>query len=186
MKKVLIASLLAASAAAQAAAPVASHLTPDLSFEAYSGAKRIGSGNIDDNDSLFWVKEAVVGGLQSWSLFFDPTRVRNISGSITFDGAISQIITSRAGLRSSNATYGIDVDADGVFNDYANAAGMGLESNDSLTWATSSRTLSFQWRSADTGDQIRVLTAVPEPSTYAMLALGLAAIGLLLRSRRPA
>ena len=49
-----------------------------------------------------------------------------------------------------------------------------------------SHALSFQWRSADSGDQIRVLTAVPEPSTYAMLAMGLAAIGLLLRSRRQA
>lgn len=185
MKKVLIAALLTASAAAQAADPVATGLTPGLSFEAYSGAQRIGSGNIDDNDSLYWVKEAVVDGLQAWSLFFDPTRAVNLSGTITFDHAIAQVITTRAGLRSSNATYGIDVDGDARLNDYANLAGMGLERTDSLSWISGAQTLSLQWRSNDGGDQIRVLTAVPEPATYALLALGLGAMGLLLRSRRP-
>jgi hypothetical protein len=44
--------------------------------------------------------------------------------------------------------------------------------------------LTFSFTANDPGDHIRVLTVVPEPATYALLATGLVAMAGLVRVRR--
>jgi hypothetical protein len=58
----------------------------------------------------------------------------------------------------------------------------GLESNDAATFV--GNVVTFNFTANDPGDHIRVLTVVPEPSTYALLATGLAGLALARRRRR--
>ena len=61
---------------------------------------------------------------------------------------------------------------------------MGLESGDTVSFG--GQTVNLSWNASDPGDYIRVMTAVPEPATYAQLAGGLALMGAIARRRRRA
>jgi PEP-CTERM motif len=180
----LVTLALAASAAAQAAAPTATSLTAGLSFAEYSGDTKVGSGNVNVDDTLFFIDEAVSATAKSWYLFFDPTATRSLQATISFDAPIVGILRSRNQLSQSNSTYRVDVDGDGLLNDYANVGGTGMEKADIALWTPGQNTITLNWATNASGDHLRVLTAVPEPSTYALLAGGLFAIGLHLRARR--
>jgi len=160
------------------------------SFLRYSGAAAVGVGAVNTRDVLYFVPEAVVDGLQSWLVFFDPAGTQTVAGTLVFDGGISDVITTTAGLRATQALYGIDIDADGLFNDYGDRTLMGLEANDHVSWLAGANTLSLQWLASNPGDHIRVLVqlpsspvagAVPEPGGLALAGLALAA---LVASRR--
>ncbi len=43
--------------------------------------------------------------------------------------------------------------------------------------------LTLDWNASNPGDHIRVLTAVPEPGTYALMAAGLLAVAGIARRR---
>ena len=65
---------------------------------------------------------------------------------------------------------------------YGSQSAMGLEVSDVATFANN--VLTFDFPASDPGDHIRVLTRVPEPSSLALLALGLSAMGVASRRRR--
>jgi hypothetical protein len=98
------------------------------------------------------------------------------------------VLSSRSDLSSSNGTYGIDVDGDSVFDDYATPRFVSPEPShwpfgDSVTWTPGSQSLTVNFDALRPGDHIRVLvSAVPEPSTYALFGAGL--LGLLAVRRR--
>lgn len=184
-------TFLAASAALLGLATA--HAVPTLTVSgqaagqdsrAYSGTRAIGAGSINDANTLFHVQERQVDGRQSWVIFADPTALTRFAATLDFGQPILAVISDRAGLAAGHAVYGIDVDGDGVFNDYADNANMGLENTDALTWTAGASTLALDWRVQATGDMVRVLTAVPEPAPLALLVLGLAAMGLRLHAQR--
>jgi hypothetical protein len=187
--KLALVAMLLAGGAAQAAVPVASGLPAGYTFSEYSGAAPVGAGLIDTDSVLWFIDEQAVAGVKSWYVFFDPLDTQRISGTITFDTPIVDVLTTKAQLDSTNATYGIDVDHDGIFDDYTTSFLIGLERGDRITWTPGGNTVTIDWGTSDPGDHIRVLTEartppVPEPETWALFAAGLAALGL--RGRRAA
>jgi opacity protein-like surface antigen len=176
--------LACALSAAQAAPTVAITDQPGgQDNAAYTGTLAIGAGSINDANTLFFVQEQQVAGTQGWVFFADPASLTRFSATLSFNTPILAVQRSRADLVAGNATYGIDVDQDGVFNDYANNASMGLEGSDTLSYTLGGNTLRLDWQVQATGDLVRVLTAVPEPGSLALLALGLLAMGLKLGRR---
>ncbi|MED5620147.1 PEP-CTERM sorting domain-containing protein [Ideonella sp. BN130291] len=174
---------------AQAAAPSATSLTPGFSFQAYTGAAPVGEGSVDTRDTLFFIDEQAAAGLKSWYIFFDPKGPQIVDAVLTFDRPIVDVFTTRAQLDGSNATYGIDVDGDSVMNDYGTHRFIGLEPSqvpfgDSITWTAGSNTVHLRFDALDPGDHVRVLVAVPEPSSHALLAAGLGLLAYLAARRR--
>ena len=166
---------------AQAADPVVGSLTPaSLSFAEYSGATPTGEGQID-SDTLYFIDELTGALGKSWFIFFDPNRGSDIFATLTFDGAITAVYTTKAQLDGTNATYG----APGI--NYGSSLFIGLEAMDAFSFA--GNVLTIDWRAVDPGDHIRVFTMlapVPEPETYVLFAAGLLAVGFIGRRRRRA
>ena len=177
---VLATGLLATAAQA---APVAISLTGATSVQAYSGSAAVNAGNLDISDNLFYIREQQLDGVQSWYLFYDPQGRQSVQATLDFGSPILDVITTSRGLADSVGTYGVDVDGDGVFDDYASRTLMGLENTDSVNWTLGSSTLTIDWSAIDPGDHVRVLVqAVPEPGSLALAGLALG--GLLLTGRR--
>ena len=101
-------------------------------------------------------------------------------GTVDFDSNILAIITSTGTLAASDflAKTGVN---------YLNPGNRGLEVGDSVT-INGPREILFDTFASSPGDYVRVLTefsptaAVPEPSSFALLGLGL--IGLALFRKR--
>lgn len=147
----------------------------DASFMEYAGSNPVGVGAVDTN-KLFFIDEKTVDGVKAWYIFFDPKCKARVDAEITFSSVITGLITSTQGLLSSNPTYGI------ASVDYESVKYTGLEKRDFASF--SGNTLTIHWKASDPGDHIRVLTAVPEPQTYALLLAGLGAMTLVARRRR--
>lgn len=165
------------------AAPVALSITSGIAVQAYSGSAAVNAGNLDISDNLFFIREKQVGGVQSWYLFYDPRGRQSVQATVDFGAPILDVITTSRGLADSVGTYGVDVDGDGVFDDYATRTLMGLENGDTVNWTLGGSTLAINWSAIDPGDHVRVLVqAVPEPGSLALAGLALG--GLLLTGRR--
>ncbi len=137
----------------------------------------VGNGAVDDDFVVYYLKEKQIGTLQSWLIFFDPSTPQGVMGTITFGESINTVFTSTADVNNTSVAYRLGSVT------YANNALTGLESGDAATFA--SNVLTIDWNASDPGDHVRVLTnVVPEPSTYALMALGLAAMGVASRKRR--
>jgi PEP-CTERM motif len=145
------------------------------SFMEYAGSDPVGVGEVDTN-KLFFIDEKTVDGVKSWYVFFDPKCKAAVYAEITFSNAITGLITTTKGLYDTNSVYGIS----GV--DYESVKYTGLEKRDYATY--SGNTLKIHWKAGDPGDHIRVMTAVPEPQTYALLLAGLGAMTLVARRRK--
>jgi hypothetical protein len=183
-KHVLASALLSAlTFTAAQAEPVALALPQGVTLAPYLGGTPVGIGAIDDSDTLFFVREQRHDNVQSWLLHYDPQGVRALSATVDFGQTILGVLESSTALLASQANWGIDIDGNGVFDDYGAARLMGLEDEDQVQWIAGGSMLTLQWRSADPGDMVRVFTAVPEPATLALAGLALAAAGLARRRR---
>ena len=185
-----LAALALAAPLAHAADPVASTLTPGFSFEEYGGAQAVGAGQVDVRDTLYFIDEMSVGGLKAWYIFFDPKGGQSVEATLTFDMPLVDVFAARDALDGSNATYGIDVDGDTVFDDYASSTFIAPEPAgrfaDSFSWTPGSNTLVLHFNALDPGDHIRVIVGtVPEPATCALFGAGAALFAFVARRRRP-
>jgi hypothetical protein len=174
---VLALAALVAAPAALAAAPVATALTPGFSFAEYTGAASVGAGDVDITGTLFYVDEQLIDGLKSWFIFYDPRGPSELTATLTFDAPIVDVITSFAGLAGSS-----QFESDAVGYRYARFTG--LEGRDSIGFSQGGTSLRLSFHAVEPGDHIRVLTAIPEPGTYALMAGGLAMLLWLARRRR--
>lgn len=172
-------ALTTAGGTALAAAPVADSLSPGFSFAEYTGSAPVGIGQVDVDQTLFFIDEKSVGGVKSWLVFYDADRDFGfVEATLRFDRPILDVISTREGLDATTPLYGSDAVS------YASVRLTGLERSDSLAWTFGGSTLDLRLITADPGDHIRVLTAVPEPATYALMLAGVGLFGWLRRHRR--
>jgi len=179
VKSHVAAKLIAAAFAvgtAHAADPTLVSITPDFSFSEYSGSARLGAGEVDIDSTLFFIRERTVGGLESWVIFFDPKHLQRIEAKIHFEHPIERVLTTRERLDSTNLTYGLG-------DRLRSTRLVGLEPGDQTLWSAGDHELDIRWLASDPGDHVRVLTAVPEPSTSALFVAGALGIGFMLRRR---
>jgi hypothetical protein len=173
------ATLLACNA--MAADPTAS-LNPNRTWTEYTGTGPVGNNNININDKAYWMFESAgtwMGqAVNSWFVFWDPRSSLQLKGTISFDHDILYVHDSKAELQAT-AAFG----KPGVTYVYSNNL-VGLESADASNTSWAGNTLSIKWNASNPGDHIRVMTAVPEPGTYAMFGAGLLALGFMARRRR--
>jgi hypothetical protein len=109
----------------------------------------------------------------------------NVSGTVSFNGVILGYIFAQGG--NANARGG----ANFIATNYLGAPGTtygALHSTleggiDAVSFSGNTLTYSMQ-SGRDVGDYLRVITAVPEPGTWAMLLVGFGMIGLSARRRR--
>lgn len=116
--------------------------------------------------------------VKSFFIFYDPAKQGSIDGTVTFQNTILGVVDTRAGLlatqifQKSGITYNLTASANG------------LEATDGLGYGGNE--LKLDWKASNPGDYIRVLTAVPEPETYAMFLAGLGIMGAVVRRRKNA
>ncbi|WP_448586165.1 PEPxxWA-CTERM sorting domain-containing protein [Thermaurantiacus sp.] len=101
----------------------------------------------------------------------------NYVGFVTFNRPIIAVITSGAWLVASDFLG----DPGTTYNSFGNR---GLEITDSFTLSPDKKTLNFDFTARTPGDNIRVLTYVPEPATWAMLIAGFGLVGAAARRYR--
>ncbi len=113
-------------------------------------------------------------------IFFDPGPTQSIIGTVDFDADVLAIITSTADLANSDFLANTGVN-------YLNPGLRGLEPGDAVT-ISGSRQILFSTTASTPGDYVRVLTvfsplAVPEPSAFFLLSLGVAGMEAFRRRR---
>ena len=121
--------------------------------------------------------------VRSYFLHGDPHTLTSVyfDGSVTFDGDILGVITRGTDLDACDAAVGA-VGTTYPLDQLSRGLEFGPLGQDEVTVEANLRTLTIVRAVASIpGDQLRVITAVPEPSTLGLLALGSAAV---LRRRR--
>ena len=99
------------------------------------------------------------------------------SGTVTFKTKILGYVWKKAELDSTNTLLGA--------TDITYGLMAPLEtSNDFVSFTGKVLTYSFS-STASTGDMIRVITAVPDAETWALLVIGFGMIGAVARRRKP-
>jgi hypothetical protein len=147
----------------------------------YTGTQAVGNNKVQDNNTAYWIYEGTGSwmgqAVKSWFVFWDPRASSRLEGSVSFAQDIVFLHDDKAELE---ATAGFN--KAGITYDYSNNL-VGLESGDKAGTSWAGQTLSLKWNASNPGDHVRVMTAVPEPGTYAMFAAGLLALGFMARRR---
>jgi len=110
-------------------------------------------------------------------VFFDPGPSQSIIGTVNFDADVLAIITSTINLANSDFLANTGVN-------YLNPELRGLEPGDAVT-INGPRQILFNTVASTPGDYVRVLTAfspataIPEPTTFILVSLGVAGMGAL-------
>lgn len=175
--------LIAAACALIAGTAFAANPTASLNrtFTEYTLGGPIGNDNINDNSNVYWFYESTGTWLgqavNSWFVFWDPKNSLGANGTITFDQPILFVHDVKSELVSTASFQKL-----GVTYNYPTL--VGLESNtDTVT--KSGKVLTLDWMASNPGDHIRVMTAVPEPSAYALSGAALLVVmGFVGRRRR--
>lgn len=179
LKPFIAAAIALLAGQAVAAAPSASL---NRSWNEYAGTQAVGNNKVQNDQSAFWVYEGTGSWLgqavKSWFVFWDPRSSSQLKGSIDFGQDILFVHDEKAELMAT-AGFG----KAGLSYDYSNKL-VGLEGADRANTSWSGQTLTLKWNASNPGDHVRVMTAVPEPGTYAMFGAGLLALGLMARRRR--
>jgi hypothetical protein len=148
----------------------------------YADSLAVGNNKVQDDKNAYWIFEGAgtwMGqAVNSWFVFWDPRSSLQLKGSIDFDQKILFVHDDQAGLQ---ATAGFN--KAGLTYDY-NPKLVGLETTDAKHTSWAGNTLTLKWNASNPGDHIRVMTAVPEPASYALFAAGLLALGFMARRRR--
>lgn len=113
--------------------------------------------------------------VNSHVVVFDPVQSRTMLGNVSFNRNVIGIITSRNRLIASNF-LGLP------FVTYNTPSAVGLEPGTDTAWFVGN-TVFVDFQASNPGDEIRVLTAVPEPASWAMLVAGFGLVGSALRRR---
>lgn len=183
-RKLLALAVIAATLAVSNAIAANPTAALDKGWVEYTGTGAVGNNNINDNDNAYWVYESsgtwMGQAVNSWFVFWDPRSGSRVEGDISFDQNILFVHDDKAELIAT-AAFG----KASVTYDYSRNL-VGLEAGDKAGTSITGNTLSIKWNASNPGDHIRVMTAVPEPGTYAMFAAGLAALGFVARRRRAA
>lgn len=112
-------------------------------------------------------------------VFFDPRGILRAVGSVTFSQKILGILRTTGSIDATNGTFGLPSVG------YVSVTATGLEGSDLITsLSPDGKTLNYNWNASNPGDHIRVLTAVPEPATWAFMILGFGLIGGAMRSAK--
>lgn len=179
LKTTLVATLALVAGQAMAADPSA---TLNRSWSEYTGTQAIGNNKVQDDASAYWILESTGSwmgqAVNSWLVFWDPRSSSQLKGSVSFDREILFVHDDKAELLAT-ASFG----SSGFSYDYSHKL-VGLEDGDKSNTSWSGNTLALKWTASNPGDHVRVMTAVPEPGTYALFAAGLLALGFVARRRR--
>ncbi len=117
--------------------------------------------------------------VSSHAFVFFPTAGRSATGTISFN---QNVIAIQRGSGQINAARSNQLETG--LTDFTNLGG--LEAGDIIT-RTGAKTISFNLQASATGqDVFRVITAVPEASTWAMMLTGFGLVGVGARRRRAA
>jgi len=164
---------------AWAAAPAVLSETAGFSFQQYTGSATVGIGEVNVDNTLFFIDEGVTGGMHSWYIFFDAATPSRLEAMLQFEQPVLAVYDTRASIDATTPVYGLSTVR------YGSRSFTGLEGSDSLTWADN--ILLLDWHVASPGDHVRVLTAVapavPEPASLPLLAGGLVLVVYLARRR---
>lgn len=115
--------------------------------------------------------------IASVGIQFDPLREHVMDAEVTFSRKILGVVWSRKNLVASDYLLPTTI--------FLSPVHRGLELSDIAGTTISSNGLSFIWTSARPGDNIRViLSAIPEPTTWAMLIGGFGMVGFAARRQR--
>jgi hypothetical protein len=121
--------------------------------------------------------------VHSFGIAFDPDGTPGlqpeVSGFITFNRPVLAVITQNPELVASDFLGKPATSFDSTPN-------RGLEEADFFSLSMDGLTLTYHFRARNPGDNIRVLTAVPEPATWAMLIAGFGMVGFAARRRKAA